>query len=434
MTEQGHVLVLGAYGLIGAPIARALSQAGHSVVALGRDPQMAARVLPGYAWVYRDLRDLTAPDDWIPLLTGCKAVVNCAGALQQGPDTDLSLVHHVAPKALFQACVTLGVHVVQISAVGANLDARTEFMRSKARGDAALRAANPSYTLFKPGLILSQTAYGGSHLLRLLAAFPVVQPLAFAKTPVQVVGVTDVAGAVVRAVEKELPAHAEIDLVTRQSYSLAEVVGAIRQWLGFAPARWTVLVPRWCVRGLARGADLLGVLGWLSPLRSTAVAVLDEGITGTGRNAQDFGLEIKTLPEILGQNPIGVEHRLHARMALATPFIIAALSLFWLVSGAIGLISLSSASDVLIQAGWSGALAYGAVIFWSLVDIMLGGAVLLRPWAKRACLAMAGVAMCYLVMASVVTPWMWADPLGPLIKIIPAFVLPLVARPLLDSR
>ncbi|WP_260023074.1 DoxX-like family protein [Ruegeria conchae] len=42
--------------------------------------------------------------------------------------------------------------------------------------------------------------------------------------------------------------------------------------------------------------------------------------------------------------------------------------------------------------------------------------------------------MFYLIAATLMAPELWLDPLGPLVKIAPALMLSLVARPMLESR
>jgi uncharacterized membrane protein len=88
----------------------------------------------------------------------------------------------------------------------------------------------------------------------------------------------------------------------------------------------------------------------------------------------------------------------------------------------------------LLDIGWSAGLAKLSVLFWSAIDILLAVALLYRPWAQKAALAMAGVSAIYLVMGTVVTPHLWADPLGPLAKIGPALMLALVTAHLLEDR
>lgn len=114
----------------------------------------------------------------------------------------LEEVHHHAIAALAEACAAAGVKLVQISASGASEAASTHFMRSKARGDGAVLASGAEAWVLRPGLVLARTGYGGTALLRMLAAVPWVQPITLGKVPVQTVGVDDLAAAVLARLER----------------------------------------------------------------------------------------------------------------------------------------------------------------------------------------------------------------------------------------
>lgn len=432
---ERRVLVLGGYGFIGSALIRALQRAGHAVTGLGRDLDQARRAVPGAAFVRGDLRDLQTPQDWADLIKGFDLVVNAAGQLQAS-DSELSRVQTQAIVALGRACAAAQVGVVQISAAGARLDSATAFMRSKAEADAALMqlAEQTAIWVLRPGLVLGQGAFGGTALLRMLAAVPLVQPLALRDAQIQCVGLEDLAQVVVEAAQGALP-PGDYDLVEDVPHSLQEVLRQSRSWLGFAPARAVLALPAPLV-GLTAGlADGLGRLGWRSPLRSTAMAVLQEGVAGDPepyRRAMGRGLP--ALTQILGAMRAGREHRLEARMLLVMPFAVAILSLFWMASGVIAVFQQDAAALHLTAVGWSQGLAQACVLFWALVDIALALALLWRPWARRACLGMVTITLIYLCAASLVTPMMWLDPLGPLVKTLPGMMLALVAHQLLQER
>ncbi|UWQ48898.1 SDR family oxidoreductase [Leisingera caerulea] len=435
MTESTkQVLVLGAYGFIGAEVVRALRAEGVSVTGLGRSAEQAARVLPGVPFAAGDLRQLLQREDWGPLLQGVDAVVNCAGVLQDMAPGELEAVHHTVISALAAACAERGIKVVQVSAAGAGTKAATEFMRSKGRGDEALRASGAAAWILKPGLVIGQGAYGGTRLLRMLAAVPLVQPVALADASVQCVGMPDLAAAVAAALTGVLP-PGTYDLVEDQPHTLEAVLKETRNWLGFAPARTVLRFPVWLLPPVAACADALGRLGWRSPLRSTAIAEIRSGVRGDPEPYRAaIGQGLAPLEAICQSLPAGRAQRLDARMALLMPVAVAVLSLFWLASGLVGLWQLDSAAQVLRAKGWSTNLAGSSVIFWSLADIALGLAILWRPWAERACLGMAAVSLIYLTAATAVTPHMWADPLGPLVKVLPGLLLALITHQLLQER
>ena len=59
-----HVLVLGAYGLIGQEITRALVARGHRVTGLARSAAKGRAVLTDLGWIEADLARLTTADAW----------------------------------------------------------------------------------------------------------------------------------------------------------------------------------------------------------------------------------------------------------------------------------------------------------------------------------------------------------------------------------
>ncbi len=430
-----RVLVLGAYGLIGADVVRRLLIEGHDVVGLGRNQRTALSVLPQITWIIRDLADLCESSDWSALIRDTDFVVNCAGALQDGFNDNLDAVHHRAIAALVEACEAADVGIVQISAVGAAADATTHFLRSKAQGDALVRAAKVPFWIYRPGLVIAQTSYGGSAMLRMLAAVPLVQPLAYADAKVQTVGSADIAEAVALAVRGDVVTGLECDLVTDAPTTLSDVVLKHRNWLGFAPPWRSIHLPDWTVTLVSKPADLLGVLGWRSPLRSTAIRVLRHGITGDPSGwLVATGQRIPNLGETLSSLTPGVEQRQSARMSLAMPLVFCILFFFWLASGGIGLLQVDAAARVLRDVGWSAQLATTSVLFWSFVDIAIALGLLVRRFAAWSCWAMVAVSLIYLASASLVVPSLWVDPLGPLLKVLPGIVLALVARMLLDDR
>jgi uncharacterized protein YbjT (DUF2867 family) len=65
-------------------------------------------------WVVKDMRTVIGAQDWLPILKGTTAVVNCSGALQDGPADDLEAAHHHAFAALASACSSAGVTLIQI--------------------------------------------------------------------------------------------------------------------------------------------------------------------------------------------------------------------------------------------------------------------------------------------------------------------------------
>ena len=188
-----RVLVLGGYGLVGLEIIRVLQAAGHAVTGFGRSPETGRRLAPDVRWNHGDMRRMLKPEDWTAHLSDIDAVVNAAGALQDGAKDLLGPVHDGSIRALVAECEHRRVsRFVQISAPGAVPEARTAFLRTKAAGDATVRASSLEWTILKPGLVISAGSYGGTTLLRTLAAFPLAQPMVLGDARIQTVAGADV--------------------------------------------------------------------------------------------------------------------------------------------------------------------------------------------------------------------------------------------------
>lgn len=428
-----RIVVIGAYGLLGSYVTARLLRDGAQIIGLGRDTAAAERRFPAVRWVRADLRDLRS-DDLQGLIAGADALVNCAGALQDSPRDDLEAVHVGAVAALAQACSKAGVRrFVQISAVGLER-ARGRFGQTKCAADEALKLTDLDWVILRPGLVLAPAAYGGSALLRGLAAFPGFTPALSPKAIVQTVSVEDVAEAVARSVGPAAPVQISCDLVAAETTRLGDILIAYRAWLGLPPAR-LIAVPSWIGDLSAWIADRLAWLGWRSPMRTAAVQQLASEVRGQSDEAlQHLGLTPRSLADTLAGWPSGVQERWFGRMYFLKPITLATLAAFWSLSGAVGLLNHGAATRLLTDRAMPEALAASFVIAGGLADIALAILVCFRRTAPMALKGMIAVTAIYLAGATLWLPDLWGDPLGPLVKSVPAALLALTAMATMAER
>lgn len=375
-----RVLVTGAYGLIGAACLARLHAAGHEVIAAGRNIASARRRLPYAQWVAADFKKLVDADAWLPLLHGVDAVVNCVGVLQDGLRDDVQRVQLDGTKALFDGCVRAGVkRVIHISAIGAEPDGPSAFSRSKAGAEAYLKECALDWVILRPALVLGPAVYGGTAMLRGIAAFPGVVPIVHADARIQVVGLDDLTETVARALVPDAPARAVWEVMHPQVHRLADIVTAIRAWLGFRPRR-VVALPDAIAKVVARLADALGWLGWRSPARSTSLAQLTAGVVGDpARWMAETGIAPKSLEAILAARPASVQDRWFARLYLLKPLAILGLALAAIVPSA------TSLAFVLGPRIVGGSLrVFAAVVVLSAVYLLAGLSLLVRPAVRCA--------------------------------------------------
>lgn len=427
-----HVVVLGAYGLIGAAIVRSLTARGHRVTAIGRSDRPNRP--DADAWRFFDIGQQSV-DGWRNALVSADVVVNASGALQDGARDNLTAIHETALQRVVAALQGTSTRVVQISAAGVSEQATTEFFRSKARGEAALLASGVEATILRPTLVIAPTAYGGTALLRAASSLPWFLPRVLPKAQIQCVHIDDLTEAVVDAVEGRLSNTAPIDVTGSGSLTLPDVLARMRRWLGFDDAKLAIPVPAFALRILSAGADLAGRLGWRAPLRTTAATVLRDGVTGDADALpRAGGRPCRSVDEVFQTLPATTQDRWFARAFLLLPVAILTLSLFWIASGVIALWQTSAAADVLVGRGMAVAPAFAMVIGGAFLDIALGAAIVVRRLAKPACLGMILISLSYLGGGTLLAPDLWVDPLGPLVKVIPTIVLTLFTLAFLDDR
>lgn len=428
-----RVLVVGASGLIGGYVTSRLLADGREIIGASRNIATGRRRWPSVAWIEADIGRMTA-GDWRGHLMSVDAVVNCAGALQDGPADDLTAVHLTGVVALAEACVHSGVRrFVQVSALGVDKNPGA-FAHTKQAADQALSQMDLDWIIIRPGLVLAPAAYGGSALLRGLAAFPLAIPAVHADRVVQAVSVDDLADCIARAIRPETPSRLVATLSGLRRTTLAEGLCALRAWLGL-PSSTVISIPPTVGALAGRVADGLAWLGWKSALRSAALGQLAAGVEGeTDAGARQLGFVPRDLSDILAAWPSTVQDRWFSRLYFLKPLLLATLIVFWIATGLIGFTSLGAATAVLARAGFEPALARATVQGGALVDIALGLMVCFR---RTACLGLLGMILAtfaYLAGGSLWSPELWADPLGPMLKPIPAAVLALVAMATLDDR
>jgi uncharacterized protein YbjT (DUF2867 family) len=374
--------------------------------------------------------------DWTTLLAGVDAVVNCAGALQDSPRDSLQAVHLDAAAALYAACVSKGVRrVVHISAIGVKAGSDTAFGQTKQAAEVLLKALDLDWVILRPGLVLAPASYGGSALLRGLAGFPLLVPALFPDRIVQVVSAEDVAEAVARAIAPGASARMSLDIASVEKTTLGEILTALRAWLGFRPAPLAP-VPAALVGAVALAADAIASLGWRSPMRTTSIAQLKAGIAAEEDSVEAvLGFKPTSLGQMLAGWPSGVQERWFARLYFLKPVALIVLIGFWFASGAIGLtVGFPRAVAALAAVAAPLAAAKAMVIGGAILDMVLAVLACARSTAPAALVGMVGVSAAYLIGATVLRPDLWADPFGPLIKVVPGAILALAVLAIMDER
>lgn len=192
------VTLIGGGGFVGRYVAQALLKTGARVRIVQRDPRSAwfLKPLGGLGQTQFVAGDIRKPDSLARALAGSDAVVNLAGAFGREADAINALGAENAAKA----AATAGARAfVQISAIGADADAKSDYGRSKGEGEALVRAAFPAATILRPSFIFGREDQFVNRFAGLIARAPAV-PVLRGAMRMQPVYVADVAASAVKAV------------------------------------------------------------------------------------------------------------------------------------------------------------------------------------------------------------------------------------------
>lgn len=423
-----RILLVGGTGLIGSAIHARLSAEGHECVLVSRHPTAA----PDTHHVTLDMARTTDPSRWKGILAGVDAVINAAGALQ---GQDMQGVHVTGSAALYAACENAGVRrVILFSAIGTDRDARSDFSRTKQQGEAALRARNLEWVVLRPSVVVGRPAYGGSALLRGLASLPVLLEMPDTAA-IQPVHLDDVVETVLFFLQPDAPSRMALDLAGPRQMAFSDAVALFRRWLRWRPA-YRLRVPAWAASTAYRAGDLARMLGWRTPVNSTARAEMRRGATGDpGPWRQATGMMPRDLEAALASEPASVQERWFARLYALKPLVFGVFGLFWIVTG---IISLGPGWEIgmayVREGGLGETFAALTVVAGALADIVIGLAILWRPASRYGLWAALIISLAYVVIGTTLVPRLWADPLGPMLKIWPVLVLNLVAMAIREDR
>jgi uncharacterized protein YbjT (DUF2867 family) len=329
--------------------------------------------------------------------------------------------------------------LVHLSIPGVAADDRTTFAITKRDAERAIVEAEIPYAILRPGFVFAPAAFGGSAMMRALAVLPFLLPARLAVRPFAVVAVEDIAETVSVVVQRWGQGHrthaVAWDLMHLNQRSIGEALASLRVWFGARPA-WRIAAPMALLKFGALAGDFTAWLGWRPPLRSTALAELLRGVAGDPRIwIAATGIVPRSLDDVLRARPATVQEKWFARLYLMKALIIIALVFFWCASALIALtVAYPAAVAILTAHGYSPATAQTITIAGSMLDFSIGLAIAFRQTNRWGLVAGIALSLFYMVAAAILTPELWIEPLGALVKTFPAIVLMLVGLGIADER
>jgi NADH dehydrogenase len=234
-----RVLAVGGTGFIGTALCAELKRRGHDVTAMARNP--GGSDLPG--GVSKAMGDVTEYGSISESFEGMEAVYNLVALSPlfkpSGGDRMHDRIHRQGTENVVRAAEDHGVdHLIQVSALGADPNGATAYIRSKGQAEAVVTDSDLDYTIFRPSVVFGD---GGEFVsFTKLLAPPYVSALpGGGTTRFQPIWVGDLAPMLADAVDADEHAGETYEIGGPDRLTLAEIARQIHR----SDGRSTTVVP-----------------------------------------------------------------------------------------------------------------------------------------------------------------------------------------------
>jgi NADH dehydrogenase len=222
------VTVFGGSGFLGRSVVRALCKRDYRVRVAVRRPELAGYLQPlgRVGQVHTVQANVRYPDSVKAALRDSQVVINLVGILNEGGGQTFDAVQARGAETIATAAAAAGSRLVHVSAIGADAQSASHYARAKAAGEAAVLAAVPSATIFRPSVIFGSEDQFTNRFAAFARLSPVL-PLIGGATRLQPVYVGDVATAIADAVDGKAKPGATYELGGPEVLTMREIIEAI---------------------------------------------------------------------------------------------------------------------------------------------------------------------------------------------------------------
>jgi uncharacterized protein YbjT (DUF2867 family) len=200
-TANKLAVLFGGSGFIGRYAVRSLASGGWRIRAAERRPDLAGHLQPmgAVGQIHAIQANLRYDESVRRAVEGADAVVNLVAVLAESGRQTFQALHVDGARRAAKAAKAAGARTfVHISAIGADVDSRSNYGRSKGEGEAAVLAEFPGAIILRPSIVFGPEDAFFNRFAGLARMAPVL-PLIGGQSRFQPVYVGDVAEAIAAA-------------------------------------------------------------------------------------------------------------------------------------------------------------------------------------------------------------------------------------------
>jgi uncharacterized protein YbjT (DUF2867 family) len=299
---RGLVTVFGGTGFVGRQVVRSLAKQGWRVRVAARNVGRGYRLrmlgdVGQIEVVQANLRDAASVNR---ALEGAEACVNLVGVLWETGRQGFQTLHYMGAKTVAEAAAAHGItRFVQMSAIGADPEGASKYARTKAMGEAAVRAAIPTAVVLRPSVVFGPEDDFFNRFATMSTFSPALPLIGGGHTRFQPAYVTDVAAAVAKVLSDPDSAGRTYELGGPGIYSFKDLLAFVLRETG--RSRVLVPVPWFAARLIGQVGDLQAMMPIIPPaLTSDQVESLrsDNVVSPGALGFADLGIEPRTVEAI----------------------------------------------------------------------------------------------------------------------------------------
>jgi len=255
MAEKKTITVFGGTGFIGRNLIAKLAKKGFKIIVPTRNPYLHGYLKPmGESGQIEVLK--FNPFDFSNLnefIKSSELVINCIGVLYEKKNQKFDHIHHLFPKFLTGILDNkVNKKFIHISALGANKNSNSLYIKSKFQGEEAVNKFKNSI-IVRPSIVFGTNDNFFNLFNKLINVLPII-PLACAKTKFQPCYVGDVTDAIIKIIDQTNP-NKVYELGGPKIYSFKELIETLL--VSLKKKRFIIELPDFVARAQAKIMQLL---------------------------------------------------------------------------------------------------------------------------------------------------------------------------------
>jgi uncharacterized protein YbjT (DUF2867 family) len=227
------IYVTGGTGYVGTSVCRAIQAKGLMVTAVSRTKSRRPVIETGGRIEFRtgDVSDLASLERVIKNDAG--AVVHLVGIIFPAKGQTFEKVHVEGTRNAIEAAKKAGAkRFLHMSALGARVDGRTPYQRTKGQAEELVRASGLDWTIFRPSIIFGEHDDFVNRFAAMARYLPFMPVIGSGKTKMQPIWVEDVAAAFAHALGDERTIGQTYDLCGPRSMTILEILDVVMRTTG----------------------------------------------------------------------------------------------------------------------------------------------------------------------------------------------------------